>query len=429
MSVPAARRLERGMWHYLNAWINILRGDRFDAYQQIQTALAIATEVGSPDFDTLCRLAWTETLAVCGDSRRAASQLRRAREHRQPSENPLLNFIASLTTARVLLDSGGRDEVLASLKDALSIGHRHGFTCSLWWRPDAMAELCAMALAHDMEVDYVRHIIRTNRLTPVDSAMDLRSWPWSFQVFTLGKFRLVKEGTTQSLVGKGSRRPLELLKVLIALGGRDVRVEHLTDILWPNTDGDYAYGSFTSTLHRLRRLLEVDEAVTLQDGRLNLNAEYFWVDTWTIEKLFAATDRDAAAWLSFASVTAAAEHLLDLYRGAFLEDESKLSCHIVLREHLRGKMQRLLTKIARHAKESSHIEAASSFFERAIDADPLCEGFYRDLMLLYDALGRRTEALDVYGRCHTVLTSRLRASPSPETIAIYDKLSHEDSFS
>jgi len=420
-------RLERGLCHYLQAWMSMWRGGRLDAFQQVQSALGIAMEVGSPALELLCRLAWADTLAACGDSRKAENQLRRAREEMRSFNNPLFEFMTPLTAARVALDAGRRDRAVESLAEALSIGRRCGFTHAPWWRPDAMSELCAVALAEDIETEYVRHLVRIHALAPVESAMDLQLWPWQFQVFTLGKFRLLKEGATQSVLNKGSRRPLELLKALVALGGRDVKVEHLTDVLWPNTDGDYAYGSFTSTLHRLRRLLEIDDAVTLQNGRLSLNARYFWVDTWAIERLFAAVDTNAATWPSSGSMMATAEQVLELYRGAFLEDDSKFPCYIALREHLRGKMQRWLTKIARHVTDSARAESISSVFERAIDADPLCEGFYRNLMMLYDNLDRRSEALDVYNRCRTVMTSTLRAPPSPETIALYEKLSHANS--
>jgi len=421
------RRLERGLYYYLQAWLSMRRDERLDAYQQVQTALGVATEIGSPAFELICRLAWAETLAACGDLRKAESQLRRANESLQTLGNPLLELMARLTTARVALDAGQQNRAIEALRHSLTVGRSYGITHLLWWRPKAMAELCALALSEDIEADYVRHLIRVRRIAPGESAMKLRSWPWPFQVFTLGKFRLLKEGATQNLVNKGSMRPLELLKVLVALGGRDVRVEHLTDILWPNIDGDYAYGSFTSALHRLRRLLEGDDAITLQDGRLSLNARYFWVDTWAIEQVFADAERNAAISISCGSMAATAERLLELYGGAFLEDESDSTCYIALREHLRGRMLRLLTKFARHCTDPAQIDAATSYYERAIDADPLCEGFYRSLMTLYAALDRRPEALDVYNRCRTILTSTLRASPSSETVALYEKLTHENS--
>jgi len=418
------RRLDRAMVHYLRAWLGAVRGERIEAHQQAQTALGIATEIGSPAFETLCRLAWTETLADCGEIRKAEGQSLRTAEMARGHQNPLLEVMAGLTAARVALDASNNEHATEAIREAFSVARRYAITRTLWWYPETMAKLCGVALTENIEVEYVRHLIRVRQLAPEESAMNLRSWPWPFQVFTLGKFRLLREGATQGTVGKNSRRPIELLKVLVALGGRDIRVEHVADILWPNVDGDYAYGSFTSALHRLRRLLEIDDAVELREGRLSLNPRYFWVDTWALEKLFKQADREAAVSVGRGSMSEMAERLLDLYRGAFLEDESERTCYIALREHLRGNVLRLLSRIANQAVESSRADAAISYYERTIDVDPVCESLYRNLMMLYVTLDRSNDALEVYERCRNVLSSTLRVSPSTETAAIYEKLTH-----
>ena len=418
----AGRRLERGLYHYLRAWSHICRGDRLDAYHQVKTALGIATEIGSPGFELLCRLAWAETLSACGDRRRADTELRRAAEMLADLGNPLFALMAGLTRARVALDAGRADAATAALSDALPLGRRHGFTRSLWWRPESMAELCGLALTEGIEVDYVCHLIRSRGLVPDTSTGQLSAWPWPFQIFTLGKFRLVAEGTTRSMVSRGSKRPLELLKVLVAMGGRDVRTEHLADTLWPHKDGDYAYGSLTSALHRLRRLLGIDDAILLQEGRMSLNPRYVWVDTWAVDRLLADAERDVAITVGGKSMVAVAERLLEHYRGAFLEDELETSCYTALREHLRGRVLRLLNKIARHATRPADVDTAARLFERTIDADPRCEDLYRGLVVLFADHGRRTEALDVYHRCRSMLASKPGATPSREMTALYDKL-------
>lgn len=425
----AVPRLERGLQQYLRAWLSMCRGDRIDAYRHAQTALSLASEIGSPGFELLCCLAWAETLAACGDARKAEAQIRSANESLPTIGSPLLEMMFHFAAARVALDGDRCDDATNALEKALSLGRRHGFTHTLWWRPGPMAELCAVALAADVEADYVRHLIRSRGLVPDDSATFPRSWPWPFQIFTLGKFRLLVEGETQSIVSKGSKRPLELLKVLVAMGGRDVRAEHLADILWPHKDGDYAYGSLTSALHRLRRLLGVDDAVVLKDGRMSLNARYVWVDTWAVELIFSAADRDVGIAVSRRSLAATANRLLELYRGAFLEDEFESTCYIALREHLRGKMSRLLNKIARQTLKPVEVEGIAGLFERAIDADPLCEEFYRGLVTFYAGQDRRAEALDVYNRCRSTLASTLGVAPSPEMASLYEKLSDENTVS
>ena len=129
---PAStRRLERGLYYYLQAWLSMWRDDKLDAYQQVQTALGVATEIGSPAFELICRLAWAEILAACGDLRKAESQLRRVDEALPSFGNPLLELMAGLTTVRVALDGGERERAVTALSHALFLGRRGGFIHTL----------------------------------------------------------------------------------------------------------------------------------------------------------------------------------------------------------------------------------------------------------------------------------------------------------
>ena len=71
-------------------------------------------------------------------------------------------------------------------------------------------------------------------------------------------------------------------------------------------------------------------------------------------------------------------------------------------------------------------EDAAACYEQAIAADRSSEGFYHQLMLCYEQLGRRTEALDAYERCRQSLSALARVAPSSETTALYQKLMSKD---
>jgi DNA-binding SARP family transcriptional activator len=129
-------------------------------------------------------------------------------------------------------------------------------------------------------------------------------------IFTLGRFEIVLDGTPLRFKGRAPVRALELLSALIAAGGRGVSVASLSDALWPEADGFDAYRAFTTTLHRLRRLLRCPEAVRLCAGRLTLDAQLCRVDLWEFERTLRAA-RD------FESLRDA----LDLYHGPFMGDD------------------------------------------------------------------------------------------------------------
>jgi LuxR family maltose regulon positive regulatory protein len=129
-------------------------------------------------------------------------------------------------------------------------------------------------------------------------------------IYTLGRFEVVLDGVPLRFKGRAPVRALELLSALIAAGGRGVSVASLSDSLWPEADGFDAYRAFTTTLHRLRRLLHYAESVRLCAGRLTLDAQICRVDLWEFERsLRAARDTEAL------------HDALDRYHGPFMGDD------------------------------------------------------------------------------------------------------------
>ena len=97
------------------------------------------------------------------------------------------------------------------------------------------------------------------------------------------------------------------------MGGDQVPVERITDALWPRIDSDYAHRSFNTTLHRLRKLLGDDRAIILSDGKVSLDKRRFWVDTWSLNAVSAASVQQLP--VESDDLLAAAERVLTIYQG------------------------------------------------------------------------------------------------------------------
>ena len=69
---------------------------------------------------------------------------------------------------------------------------------------------------------------------------------------------------------------------MIALGGKDVREGQLSDLLWPEADGDQASRAFRTALSRLRQLIGNEKAIGYVEGKATLNPLYCWVDAMGI---------------------------------------------------------------------------------------------------------------------------------------------------
>lgn len=243
------------------------------------------------------------------------------------------------------------------------------------------------------------------------------------QIYTLGRFSVAHGVEPIRFARKTQRRPLQLLKALIALGGRAVGTDRLGMALWPELEGDMAYNAFEITLHRLRRLIGVDGALVLRDGLLTLDNRRCWVDVWAFEQ---AASRMEVLLASPAPDPDELENLssrvVALYHGHFLDRETPEPWSISLRERLRSKFLRHLVDIARHWERIGRPEAAIRCYQKGLEVDDLAEIFYQQLMICYQQLGRKSEALVIYRRCRATLSLILSITPSPATEAIRRRL-------
>ncbi len=304
------------------------------------------------------------------------------------------------------------EAALTALRRYLSLGRQYNYINHPYWSAGPMTQLCVMALQHEIEVDYVRSLIRTRQLVPQTPPVEIPNWPWALQVFTLGEFSIIKDNEPLTFARKSQKRTLDLLKALIAMGGRAVVEERLIEALWPDADGDAAHQAFATALHRLRRLIGND-VVERRDGRLTLDPRYCWVDCWALERLL---DEIAANGVD-PEASRRLEQVIALCRGTFLagsEEPWAISC----RERLRSKFLRILTAHSEKLRRSGEYAVAASLYEKALEVDDLAEECYQGLMLCYQALGRRAEALAVYQRCYSTLTGVLGVEPSARTEAL-----------
>ena len=421
---PRLRRGDRAFVHYLKCWLAALDGDAAATGREAKLAVAVAVELGIPWVECFARVAAAQLLAAEGDRRGAEAQIRGAEVIAERVKSPLLRVPTQLAAACAAILAHDEDAAIAPLRAGFALARELGLRYVAAVRPLLLAEACALAFRKGIEPEYVRTLVRARRLPPPPSALRVKQWPRPFQVSALGGFTLLRESAPVEFSSKGPGRPMELLKVLVALGGQNVRSDQIADALWPRVDADYAHKSFTTTLHRLRRIFDDDDALTLRDTRLSLEPRLVWVDTWALEQLLTELEgalREPRARAE-PDLRALTDEALALYRGPFLPDESEQPSYIACREQLRGKVLRCLSRVARWWEDNGTPDAAVDCYLRCIDADGLCEAFYRNLMQCHQRRGERAEALATYERLRMVLSTRLKIMPSPESQAVYTAL-------
>lgn len=313
----------------------------------------------------------------------------------------LANFARALGHA----EGGDATQALGFLVAALSFAREREWTGFFRVIPKVTARLCAWALEAGVEVEFARTVIADRRLEA--EGIEVVAWPWPIRVRTLGRFDIEIDGKPLPMRGKVARKPLELLQFIIASGGSEVASGNAMFALWPDLDGDKAKSAFNVAVHRLRKLLGRDDAITLELGRLGLDTRVMWVDCMAFEAL-----ADQAVLPLTPATARLAQRAQSLYSGHFLHDDEEHAWLMVHRSRLASKFKRLVRALAVHAGASGDALAARNLLERAIELDPLAEDLVRTLMELLAAQGETAAALAVYDRCSAALHRLLDAAPS-----------------
>lgn len=407
-------RLRHSHYHFLISITAFYRNDSLNALASAREAVAVADEAGVPFCRALHRLGLAHALFARGERREALVHSAEARRLARRMRIANIEFECLSSAIYFLLERGKRRAAVPLLRKLMHLARQLGDVRRSFWTPKIVTRLFAVALEHGIEVEYVRGVIRRRKLAPPPEALHLEQWPFPVRIYTLGRFSVLIDGKPLEFSGKAQRKPLELLMALVAFGGRDVSERQLTEALWPDAEGDAAHQACASALHRLRKLLACDQAISLQRNHSSLNPEYVWVDVWAFER-----------WLGRQSGVArgsAPDTAVSLYHGPFLGKEVDLAWAIPQRERLRAKFLRHLIQRGHSLFQSGEFASAIAVFEKGLNVDELAEEFYRNLMLCHQALDRRAEAIGVYQRCQKTLAAALGVAPAAKTLALYQTL-------
>jgi DNA-binding SARP family transcriptional activator len=407
--------LYRAHHQYLAALDAFFRDDAARAAASAREAVALAGEAGAPLTLAFYRVLLALVLFRQGRRREALATLAQSRRLARSMRDLNMEMSCAYATSYFLLERGKPRFALPLLRRTLALAQASGVSYRSYWTPDFMRRLFGAALEHGIEARYVRELIHRRRLAPSAEVMHLESWPFPVRVYTLGRFRVLVDGRPLEFSGKAQKKPLELLMALVAFGGREVSEQRLTEALWPDAEGDAAHQACAVALHRLRRLLACDDAVTLARNHFSLDPRHVWVDTWAFERGLAPRLPLPAS----GGRNPFAERALGLYGGPFLAEQAGAPWAIAPRERLHAKFVRHIAEHGRTLLAVGEYAAAIAALERGLGGEPLAEELYQGLMLCYQALERPAEAIKVYQRCERTLAAGLGVAPGGKTLALY----------
>lgn len=240
------------------------------------------------------------------------------------------------------------------------------------------------------------------------------------RVYALGGFTVEVDGTPLRFAHRAPRRPLALLKVLIALGGEGVAAERVCDALWPDAEGDDAAHSLSVTLTRLRHLIGTG-SVRMRDGRVGLEPQLCWVDALACGPLLEEVRRQVAEGRP-ALAAAPMAQALELYRGRLLEDETGPAPVLAARERLNGRLLQQVAALAEAHRSAGSTDAALALYQRGLALDELAEPVVQGLLGICLESGRLAEGLAAFQRYEAAVRAALNAEPSPALRALCERV-------
>jgi TolB-like protein/tetratricopeptide (TPR) repeat protein len=180
------------------------------------------------------------------------------------------------------------------------------------------------------------------------------------RVYTLGRFLVEVHGAPLRFGRKPQRKPLDLLKLLVAHGGKGVCAERIAEDLWPDAEGDAAATALRTTLSRARKLIGAD-AIRSDASGLWLDPRVCWCDALALrERLMNA--------VGAAAMESALEEALSLYRGEFLPGAAQ-PVVLTARATLRRLLLRRVVDVGSRLEYEGRIGHALALYRRGLEID------------------------------------------------------------
>lgn len=260
-------------------------------------------------------------------------------------------------------------------------GRFDGYGHSLSWARVWASTLAAAALQRGIETTHATNFIREYDLPP--PSPDVEAWPWPVRIRALGALAIEVDGAPLVFAARVPRKPLALLRLLLAGDPDGVRDTVMMDTLWPDDDGDAARDAYRVALHRLRRLLGHADAIRSIDGRIVIDTRVCHVDVFALRARLDRGDLDTA---------------LRVYHGALLADDGEAAWLLGPRQRLEDRIVRATLDAATRREADGDVDGARDLCVRAFEGAPGASRLAEVLMRLQLETGAVNDALDTHRR-------------------------------
>ena len=369
--------------------------------------------------------------------------------------NGMSSYIDAAETHFVLAllkwDQGKKDEAAAHLQTGFKIAEEKKYDYFLFLGPQYLTKVCLLALELKATgaMDYAAHLLSTRLSSGAEKEMKklshhsdikVREKAWQIRrtihrskvprlrIETLGGFRVWREDSLMEEKEWDRIQPKKLLMAVVSQGPQKIPKEMLMENLWPEERFDAAEKNFKTVLQRLRNSLEPvisedfgSSYIHLHNNFVFLDPEFCEVDVDMFLSLLKKGEEEERKGDIKGALSSYVE-AMEIYKGDFFPEELYAPWVDMKREEARGKYIEFLNRMATLYEKQGASTKAIAANKKAIQADPLWEEGYRNLITLYSNKGMLNEALRTYEACQKALEAGIKTKPDHTTTALYKKI-------
>jgi len=233
------------------------------------------------------------------------------------------------------------------------------------------------------------------------------------QIFTLGRFAVIKGEEVLTEASERSIKMWELLKYLIVHHNSVLMPENLTEQLWPEQAYIDAKSSLRSLVHRLRRLLGNDiELIRFSQGGYTLNRHQdLWLDLHIFEDSCTSA-RQAAKLGQSENAISLYKKALSCYKGDLMPECVHCDWLIPARNYYHRLYLQSTSELSQLLKRANLYSEIENEIGKALMIDNLDENIH---ILLIEALlaeGKISQAKAHYEKATAMFYTELGIKPS-----------------
>lgn len=233
----------------------------------------------------------------------------------------------------------------------------------------------------------------------------------------MGTFRIRHQG--EPISKTNSPRLQELLAWLLLNRDSPQPRQYIVFRFWPESSEKQARTNLRNLIYKVRKVLpDADSYLIINNNSIQWNTEASY--TLDVEHFNTAIQNAKKADSDEARI------IFLRQADGYYKNDLLITCYKKWiepkRESLKKEHTWVLQTLVRLLENRRQYQMALPFAKKLIAKDEYDEAYYRQLMMLYARLEKRSKALEIYRECKKVLWDELKIEPAPKTKKLHERL-------